>query len=117
MMQIILKKEKTHEMIVSKILVKLLKMIYRPQTVEPDILLEDGDEICGHTVIHTLGHTTGSICLYNKNNKALFVGGNLKNEGRKIEGPPRIFTLNIEQTNESIKKLEDLDIELIYRTQ
>ncbi|MDI6723458.1 MAG: MBL fold metallo-hydrolase [Methanobacterium sp.] len=107
-------KKRPHEPVVSKILVKLLKMIYRPQTVEPDILLEDGDEICGYTVIHTPGHTPGSICLYNKNNKTIFVGDNLKNEGGKIEGPPRIFTLNNEQANESIKKLEDLDIEVIF---
>lgn len=106
--------EKPEEPLISKIFINLLKIIYRPKTVKPDILLEENDEIGGYRVIHTPGHTPGSICLYNENNKVIFVGDCLKNEGDKIGGPPGIFTLNMKQANESIKKLEDLDIDVIF---
>jgi hydroxyacylglutathione hydrolase len=43
-----------------------------------DIVLKDGDAIdlgdTSLTVIHTPGHTPGSICLYNKETKELFTG-------------------------------------------
>lgn len=109
----IAEKEKPEEPLISKIFINLLKIIYRPKTVKPDILLEENDEIGGYRVIHTPGHTPGSICLYNENNKTIFVGDNLTNKGEKIEGPPSIFTLDMEKANESIKKLQNLDIEAI----
>ncbi len=65
-----IKEEKEpQEPFVSKIFIKLLKMIFRPKTVRPDILLKDNNEIGGYRVIHT----PGSICLYNKNNKVFFL--------------------------------------------
>ena len=53
-----------------------MKIIYRSRPVKADILLEDGGKIGDYQVIHTPGHTSGSICLYNPNNKVLFVGDN-----------------------------------------
>ncbi|MGP1508569.1 MAG: MBL fold metallo-hydrolase [Sphaerochaeta sp.] len=44
---------------------------------EPDILLKDGDKIGPFTVIHTPGHTAGSICLYSKKDGILFSGDTL----------------------------------------
>lgn len=49
--------------------------------VRPDIILNDGDVIeVGELrlkVIHTPGHTLGSICLYEENEKVLFSGDTL----------------------------------------
>ena len=106
--------EKAEEPLISKIFINLLKIIHRPKAVGVDVLLEENDKIGGYRVIHTPGHTPGSICLYNENNYVIFVGDNLKNEGDKIGGPPGIFTLNMKQANESIKKLENLDIDVIF---
>ena len=39
-----------------------------------DTLLEDGMDFEGWKVIHTPGHTPGSICLYNEKEKALISG-------------------------------------------
>ena len=44
---------------------------------EPDILLKDGDIIGPFTVIHTPGHTSGSICLHSGKDKVLFSGDTL----------------------------------------
>jgi hydroxyacylglutathione hydrolase len=95
------------------VLVKLLKIIYRTKTVEPDILLEDGDSIGRFRVIHTPGHTPGSICLYNPENKVIFVGDNLRYSNGKIEGPINRLLPEPEKYKESMKKLAELDIEVI----
>jgi glyoxylase-like metal-dependent hydrolase (beta-lactamase superfamily II) len=60
--------------------------------LEPDILLKDNDSLkFGETVIkilHTPGHTLGSLCFHVREGKALFTGDTLlKGEFGKIKGP------------------------------
>jgi len=43
----------------------------------PDILLKEGDTICGLTVLHLPGHTPGSIGLWDKEAGILFTGDTL----------------------------------------
>lgn len=43
----------------------------------PSLLLKDGDRIGPFEVLHTPGHTQGSICLYSRENKVLFSGDTL----------------------------------------
>ena len=51
----------------------------RPRKV--DRKLKDGDEINGLKVIHTPGHSRGSICLYDEKNKVLFSGDTVFAQG------------------------------------
>lgn len=44
---------------------------------KPDILLKDGDIIGPFTVLHTPGHTSGSICLWDAKSKILISGDTL----------------------------------------
>jgi len=99
--------------IFSNIMVKLIQFIYQTKPVEPDILLNDGDLIGGYRVIHTPGHTPGSICLYNPDNKAIFVGDNLQYKERKLQSPGKRLIPEPEKYKESMKKLLDVDIEVI----
>ena len=46
-----------------------------------DIALKDGDVIFGWKVIHTPGHTPGSICLYNKELNTLISGDTIFDYG------------------------------------
>lgn len=50
---------------------------------EADVLLEDGDKVFESdlTVLHTPGHTEGSICLYSEATETLFSGDTLFFEG------------------------------------
>ena len=43
----------------------------------PTLLLKDGDRIGPFEVLHTPGHTQGSICLYSRENKVLISGDTL----------------------------------------
>ena len=80
--------------------------------VEPDYLLKDGDRVFGFKVIHVPGHTPGSIALYD--GKVLFAGDNLNNREGKIEGTPAIFDWNNNLAKESVKKLLELDFEMLF---
>ncbi|MCK9150454.1 MBL fold metallo-hydrolase [Methanobacterium alcaliphilum] len=98
----------------AKIFIKLAKYIYRPENVEVDILLDEDDQIGPYHVIHMPGHTPGSIGLYDKKNKVLFVGDNLGYMKNKIEGPPSLFTPDMMQAEKSLKKLRGLDVKAIF---
>ncbi|MCX6794248.1 MAG: MBL fold metallo-hydrolase [Candidatus Gottesmanbacteria bacterium] len=43
--------------------------------------IKDGDKFAGLTVMHTPGHTPGSICLYSKKNNVLFSGDTIFADG------------------------------------
>jgi hydroxyacylglutathione hydrolase len=92
----------------------IMKMVSRTKPVKPDILLKDGDVIKGYQVIHTPGHTPGSICLYNPENRVIFVGDNFRrSKDGNIEGPVPKYTPDMDLAKNSIKKLGDLNIDVI----
>ena len=57
---------------------------------EPDLFLSDGDELPGlpYRVIHSPGHSRGSICLYSKEEGILISGDTLFRDGvGRTDGP------------------------------
>jgi len=90
----------------------LLSPFFRVSPVEPDLRLKEND-IVGESllVVHTPGHTPGSIALYDKNRKVVFVGDTLRYHSGKIEGPPRQFTPDMNQARLSIQKISQLSFE------
>ena len=74
-----------------------------------DIELEEGDKIGDFEVIHTPGHTSGGICLWDGENlisgDTIFAGGGV---GRMDIGG------NYDDMKSSVKKLMELDVKNIY---
>ena len=96
------------------VLFKIMSPFMRLKPVKPDIILRDGDTIDGLDVIHTPGHTEGSICLYSETLKAIFVGDALRtNKDRSLKPPSAAMSLNIEEAKNSIRKLASYDFELL----
>jgi glyoxylase-like metal-dependent hydrolase (beta-lactamase superfamily II) len=81
--------------------------------VKPDILLKDSDRITGLIVIHTPGHTDGSISLYREND-AIFVGDALRTDS---EGRPSLssgsMTANMAQARESARKISTYQYDVL----
>lgn len=95
-------------------LLMLLMRFMQPKPVEPEILLEEGDKVGGLTVIHTPGHTPGSISLYDPDRKVIYVGDALRYVNGKIEGPPGArFTSDPEMAKQSIGKISSLDFDVM----
>jgi len=76
-----------------------------------DRKLRDGDEINGLKVIHTPGHSPGSICLYDEKNKILFSGDTIFSNG---VGRTDLPGGDEKALKMSLEKLKKLDIKTIF---
>ncbi|MBI2171417.1 MAG: MBL fold metallo-hydrolase [Chloroflexi bacterium] len=88
---------------------------YPPQA---DLLLSDGDELqldsqISVRVVHTPGHTPGSISLYVLPQRVLIVGDALQYRFGKIGPPAAGVTQDQDQARQSVRKLMALDFEAI----
>ena len=84
------------------------------EAVEVDLLLDDGDRLPGTMdieVIHTPGHTPGSICLYLPAKRLVMVGDALQYRFHRLSPPARAFSQDRRQAIESMKKLLEFDVE------
>lgn len=95
------------------ILFKAMSPFFRFKTVEPDMTLRENDKVGRFTVIHTPGHTPGSICLYDPEKKVLFAGDTIKFDGKRLSGPPERFTPDMQLAILSIGKISKLDFNLM----
>ncbi len=64
-------------------------------------------------VIHTPGHTQGSICLYETSTKVLIVGDALQYRFRRLSPPASWVSWDLGLARQSLKKLLALDFEVI----
>src|SRR5258705_7253649 len=77
---------------------------------------EDGDELPvlgGLRILHTPGHTPGSICLYSPTRRLLIVGDLLQRMRGQVTLPNYFFTDDMGLARRSIARLAELDVETI----
>jgi glyoxylase-like metal-dependent hydrolase (beta-lactamase superfamily II) len=78
--------------------------------------LADGDELPalgGLRVVHTPGHTPGSICLYTPRSRILFTGDMLQVIRHRVTFASRIFSADLPAARASVGRLADLDVAMI----
>ena len=96
--------------LIFKILFKFIKLT----PVVPDTFLKDGDTIGDLLVIHTPGHTLGSISLFDSQRGILFSGDALLGDKQGNIKPPRpALALDIDQANLSAEKLKALNFNIL----
>jgi len=89
--------------------------LWSTEPVAVDMLVSDGQELPilgGVKIVHTPGHTPGSICLYLQDKKLLIAGDLLANRFG-IRLPSRGFTVDLVQETKSIKGLAGLEFDII----
>ena len=97
---------------------KALAPLYKLGATAPvamDILVHDGDELPilgGVQVLHTPGHTPGSISLFLPEERLVIAGDVLANRFR-LDLPSKAFTVDMEQEINSIKRVASLDFDVI----
>jgi len=98
----------------SKILAPLGRL-WATTPVTVDILVNDGDDLTmfgGIRVLHTPGHTPGSISLFLQQERLVIVGDVIAHRfGLSL--PSRMFTVDVAQEIRSIKEVADLDFDVI----
>jgi glyoxylase-like metal-dependent hydrolase (beta-lactamase superfamily II) len=92
---------------------KAFSPFVKTKPVQPDILLEEGDRVGGMTVVHTPGHTPGSIALYDPEKKLIFIGDTMRYQNGKLTGPPEQFTPDMSEALRSIKKVSLMEFDVM----
>ena len=83
---------------------------YQPSRV--DCPVEDRHDLGGWQVIHTPGHTPGSICFYHPERRLIIVGDALNHRRGRLGAPPPLFTPDMLQAHASIRRIADLDFDV-----
>ena len=95
------------------LLIRVASVFVRFNRVKADVLLKDSDAIEGLTVVHTPGHTEGSICLYLPG-RALFVGDTLlTNHDGRLSLPRKSMSVDLDLAKESVRKISRLDYSIL----
>ena len=92
--------------------------VHYPSTMpgDVDIQLEDGkvlEPLGGLKVVHTPGHTPGSISLYSPKNKLLIVGDALVKSHNAPQLPHKMVSTNFAEAMNSIRKMAQLDFDIL----
>lgn len=92
---------------------KMMNKVVSFHPLQPDVILSEGDEIGGFRVIHTPGHTQGSICLY-KAKELIVAGDALKaDKGGNLKPPSRMMTLDMARAKASLKRISELEFDAL----
>ncbi len=81
-----------------------------------DIEVADGDELPlagGIRILHTPGHTPGSICIFHRSSEAVFTG-DLLAQRFGLKWPSIPFTADVPQLKNSVRKLAQHEFESAY---
>ncbi|UCG54034.1 MAG: MBL fold metallo-hydrolase [Dehalococcoidia bacterium] len=81
-----------------------------------DIQLEGGEvfnPLGGMEILHTPGHTPGSISLLFRRQKLIIIGDILNNGRRELHLTPKSVSSDMSQVRESVKRLAQLDFEIL----
>lgn len=83
----------------------------------PEVVpMEDGDVLPmlgGLRVVHTPGHTPGSVCLYGARDRVLFVGDTLQRRFGRVSFASALYSDDYAAAKRAVKQLADLDVETI----
>ncbi len=93
-----------------------LRSVFSVKSRDIDIQLAGGEilpPLGGLEVIHTPGHTPGSISLFSQRNKLLIVGDALRKRRKTLYLPPKMVSSDLSQAVESIKRMAQLDFNIL----
>jgi glyoxylase-like metal-dependent hydrolase (beta-lactamase superfamily II) len=78
--------------------------------------IEDGDVLPllgGLRVIHTPGHTPGSVCLYGARDRVLFVGDTLQRRFGRVSFASSLYSDDYRAARQAAKRLAQLDVKRV----
>jgi glyoxylase-like metal-dependent hydrolase (beta-lactamase superfamily II) len=92
--------------------------IFAAMTPEPpEIVPIEGGEVLpvlgGLEVIHTPGHTPGSVCLYGRRDRVLFVGDTLQRRFGRVSYASTLYSDDVAAARRAVKRLASFDVETI----
>lgn len=98
------------------LILRLMEPALRMEPASVDVTLQDGsviDILGGIRVIHTPGHTMGSISLYLPARRLALVGDAFSIKPGGLELPTRVSTVDMDLARRSLSRLAGLDLEVV----
>ena len=93
-----------------------LQTVFSVLHEDVDFVLEGGevlDCLGGLEVIHTPGHTPGSISLYSRNHRVLMTGDLIRKRRKTLMLPPAMVSSSLKQNLESVRKLAGIETDIL----
>jgi glyoxylase-like metal-dependent hydrolase (beta-lactamase superfamily II) len=92
--------------------------IFAAMTPEPPetVPIDDGEVLPmlgGLEVVHTPGHTPGSVCLYGRRDRVLFVGDTLQRRFGTVSFASSLYSDDIATARRSVQRLASLDVSTV----
>jgi glyoxylase-like metal-dependent hydrolase (beta-lactamase superfamily II) len=92
--------------------------VFAAMTPEPPetVPIEDGQVLPilgGLEVIHTPGHTPGSVCLYGARDQVLFVGDTLQRRFGRVSFASALYSDDASTARRAVQRLSSLDVKTI----
>jgi glyoxylase-like metal-dependent hydrolase (beta-lactamase superfamily II) len=92
--------------------------LFAAMTPEPPrtVPIEDGDVLPmlgGLRVIHTPGHTPGSVCFYGARDRIVFVGDTLQRRFGRVSFASSLYSDDIALARGAVQRLASLDVETV----
>lgn len=92
--------------------------VFSAMTPEPPevVPIEEGDVLPilgGLRVIHTPGHTPGSICLYGARDRVLFVGDTLQRRLGRVSFASALYSDDHDAARRAVKRFVELDVQTV----
>lgn len=92
--------------------------IFAAMTPEPPEIVPIGDGdilpmLGGLEVIHTPGHTPGSVCLFGARDRVLFVGDTLQRRFGRVSPASGLYSDDVDAARRALKRLAALDVQTI----
>lgn len=100
----------------ASLLLRPLRPLLQTRPVPVDVFLDDGDELPalgGLRVIHTPGHSAGSVCLFSPQRRLLITGDALNRRWGRLHFPPKSVSTDVAQARESVRRLLEFDFDTI----
>jgi glyoxylase-like metal-dependent hydrolase (beta-lactamase superfamily II) len=89
-----------------------IRNILRFRPTEVDQLVEDGDDLAGWQVVHTPGHTAGSICFFQPERGILITGDAINHKLGRLGAPPTVFSIDMDQAHDSVRRIARLEFDV-----
>ena len=87
-----------------------------PGAAARPIPIEDGDVLPmlgGLRVVHTPGHTPGSVCFYGARDRVVFVGDTLQRRFGRVSFASSLYSDDIALARRAVQRLASLDVETV----
>jgi hydroxyacylglutathione hydrolase len=98
---------------VASVMTSLFGAFMRVERVKPDLALKDGAMVGPLSIIHTPGHTDGSITVYEQN-EAIFVGDLLRTDGSgNLKLSSASMSRDMDESRRSVERISRLEFAML----